>query len=220
MFLRQFLLHPAIKHHFKDYKASDYLFRQGESATTMFLIIEGIVQLFDENEEGNHLVGTFGAGQFFGEKAMVTVPLRRFFSAQAQTNTTVMEFQRADIPSIERVIPGFSFVLFQSAVHRLDRAYYLIRVLRSSDPLEKLVHCILYFYRCPGVEGAAAKYLPLTVDDVHYLVNMEKPLVAKCLDELAKRNILVKRPNECYLLRDEKALLSVVPELEAIFQAA
>ena len=70
------------------------------------------------------------------------------------------------------------------------------------------------------MEGAAAKYLPLTVDDVHYLTHMDKKLVTRALDELARRNILVKRPNDCYLLRDEKALLMAVPDLEQVLQAA
>ena len=220
MFLGQYLLHPSVRHYIKEFEAGDFLFRQGDPGTTMYVILDGIVQLFDENEDGNHLVGTYGPGQFFGEKAMVNVPLQRFFSAQAQMKTTIFEFAKSDLPAIHKVIPDFMVVMFQSAVNRLERAYYLIRVLRSSEDLEKLIHCILYFYRCPGVDGVAARYVPLTADDIHYLINMDKDRVQLCLDELAKRNILVKRPNDCYLLRDERALMNVLPDLERAIKAA
>lgn len=220
MKLAQYILHPVIQDFVKDFEAGDWLFRQGETGTTMYLIVDGIVQLFDENEEGMHLVGTYGPGQFFGEKTMVVPTLQRFFSAQAQMKTTIMEFKRADIPTIQKVIPDFMMLMFQAAVNRLERAYYLNRVLRSSDDLERLIHCIIYFYRCPGVEGVAARYLPLTVEDVVYLISMEEKRVRKCLDELARRNILVKRPNDCYLLRDEKGLMTVMPELERLLTEA
>lgn len=133
--------------------------------------------------------------------------------------STILEFSLKDIPHIQKVIPEFMLHMFQSAAQRLDRAYYLIRILRSENDLERLVHCILYFYRCPGLDIKSSQFIPLTVDDIHYLIRMDKKIVSRCLDELVKKNILVKRPNDCYLLRDEKALVRILPSLEKGFTA-
>jgi CRP-like cAMP-binding protein len=211
MFLKEYINHPEIQPFLKEVQAGEHLFRQGEMGRSMFVILDGIVQLFDDGGDEQHLIGTFGPGQFFGEKALVK-PQRhqRFYSALAQIRTTTLEVSLADLPTIESVIPDFMLKMFQSAAQRLDRAYYLIRVLRSTDDMERLIHSILYLYRSPGLEGASTHLVPLTVDDIHYLINMDKTKLVKCLEALVSQNILVKRPNDCYLLRDEHALVRAI----------
>jgi len=200
-------LQPLIK----EIGAEHHLFRQGELGNSTYLILDGMVQLFDESNDEPHLVGTFGPGQFFGEKSMLSsAPYQRHFSAVAQTRTWVLEFKLKDIPLIQSVIPDFMVSLFQSAAQRLDRAYYMIRVLRSENQMERLIHCIFYFYRSPGLEVTAGRYVPLTVDDIHYLINMDKGHIERCLDELSARGALIKRPNRCYLLRSESSLMEAL----------
>ena len=211
MFLANYVKHPDLSTRIKEIAAGHYLFRQGEMGNTMCVILDGMIQLFDQGDEEQHLIGTFGPGQFFGEKALLkNQPYLRMYSAQAQVKTLVLEFDLRDVPIVESVVPGFMTTMFQSAAQRLDRTYYLIRILKSNDDMERLVHCILYFYRTPGLESTAGKYTPLTVEDIHYLTNMNKEMIRVCLDDLAQRQILVKRPNDCYMLRDEQGLMAAL----------
>ena len=53
------------------FDAGDYLFRQGESGTRMFLILDGKVEILVQ-EQGRLLsIATYGPGEFVGEEAIV-----------------------------------------------------------------------------------------------------------------------------------------------------
>ncbi len=175
MFLQEYLLNPNLKPFLREVESGKYLFRQGQSGNSMYIILDGVIQLYDESESEPHLIGTFGPGQFFGEKAMIPgSPHLRMFTAQALIGTTALEVELSDVKMIESVIPDFMTKLFQLAAKRLDRTYHLIRVLRSPDDIERLIHCILYFYRCPGLEAAGHRFVSFTVDDLHYLTPLDK----------------------------------------------
>lgn len=216
MFLKEYISHPTIEPFINDIAAGHYLFRQGEVGWSAFVILDGIVQLFDESDEEQYLIGTFGPGQFFGEKALIKRQRhQRFYSALAQIDTKVLEVGLAELPIIESVIPDFMLRMFQSAAQRLDRAYYLIRILRSTDDLDRLVHCIMYLYRSPGLGNSALNMVPLTVGDIHNLIKIDKESLIECLESLVSKNILVKRPNDCYLLRDEDALIRAMSLIQS-----
>lgn len=220
MFSTTALNNPNLKPFLRGIDAGKLLFRQGEMGDTMFVILEGVVQLFDETPQGQRLVGTFGPGEFFGEKALLRDhPHQRVFSAQAQVKTRVLQFRLQDIPHIQRFIPEFMLRAFQTAVLRLDRAYHLVRVLKSPNETERLIRCILYFYRMRG-KKAEKDSTVLTVEDLHYLINMDKETIKTCLDELTQRNALFKRPDGAYVLRDEHALLDAIPLREMNEEAA
>ncbi len=216
MFLKDYLLNPVIKPFVREIDAGAYLFRQGQAGNSMYVILDGIAQLYDESQGESHLIGTFGPGQFFGEKAMLPGSAhQRMFSAQALIQTTALEVELADVAVIQSVIPDFMTKMFQLAAQRLDRTYQMIRVLRSPDDLEKIIHCILYFYRCPGLEGSGSRFVSFTIDDLHYLSPLTREQITSCLDQMIQQGIIVKRPNDCYHLRDERKLILALSTLVA-----
>lgn len=217
MFLEEYLSDPELEPLLKTVEAGEYLFRQGEMGTCMYVIMDGMVQLFDETGEEHHLMGTFGPGQFFGEKAMlVSNGHLRFFSALAQVKTTVLTVTLQKVLTIEKVIPDFMVMMFQAAANRLDKAYYLVRILQSKNDAEKVAHSLLYFFRASGIGEPTSRMVPVTAQDISFLLNRDKDEVAAYLDALVAKNILAKRPNECYVLRDERALvLELVSERKA-----
>lgn len=49
----------------------DYLFRQGEEGTRMFLILDGEVELLVREQGRTVAIATYGPGDFVGEEALV-----------------------------------------------------------------------------------------------------------------------------------------------------
>ena len=49
----------------------DYLFRQGEAGTRMFLILDGEVELLVREQGRTVAIATYGPGDFVGEEALV-----------------------------------------------------------------------------------------------------------------------------------------------------
>lgn len=218
MYLNNYIRHTVIQPFTKQIEAGDYLFRQGEAGSTMFVILDGVVQLYDETGDTPTLIGTYGPGQFFGEKSVLgSANFQRFFSAQAKLRTLLLEFSLVDIPKIQFVIPDFMVMLFQSATQKLDNAYTLIRLLQSQDDMQRLIHCIVYFYRCPGLAASANRFVSITAEDIHQQIRMDKKRISRCLDELANKNILTRAKQEGhYTLKDERALLAEIDNLKAI----
>lgn len=214
MFLSTYVRHPVIRNFVKEVPSGQVLFSQGEQGSTMFLILDGIIQLMDEAEDGRHLVGTFGPGQFFGEKTLLKSPIQRFFTAQSMTKSLVMEFTQGDLSEIQKVIPDFMIHMFQSGAQRLERAYALIRILQTSDDATKLVHSILYFYRSPGLDSAAGKFIPLAAEDLQHLLNaMDGNYIKYCLQQLVNLKVLTRQTDGTFLLADERALILAISEL-------
>ena len=125
-----------------------------------------------------------------------------------------MEFGQGDLMEIQKVIPDFMMQLFQAGAQRLERAYALIRILQTSDDATKLVHSILYFYRSPGLDAAAGKFIPLAAEDLqHLLIGMDSSYIKYCLQQLVNLNVLTKQTDGTFLLADERALVLAISEL-------
>lgn len=215
MFLANYLQHPGIQPFVKEIGAGHYLFRQGEQGSTMFMILDGMVQLFDEASEKPTLIGTYGPSQFFGEKVMINQAThQRFFSAQAKTKSMVLEFGLKDVHLLSTVIPDFAFILFQAAAQRLEKAYYLIRLLQSDDDFEKLAHCLLYFFRSPGIDARVNRAIPVTSDDIHFLIRMNRDRMDFCLRAFAQKGAIEILKDGSFTLKDPGLLMVAATELK------
>jgi CRP-like cAMP-binding protein len=208
MFLKKDLQHPDLAPYLQAVAEGRPLFRQGESGDCMYIITEGIIQLYDDSGAEPHLIGTFGPGQFFGEKCLAsTITKQRAFSAIAQTDSKAIGIRQKDIPALEKIIPGFLFDLFQEATERLESGYHMIRVMRTNNELEKMLHVIIHFYRCPGLPPEIGANIPMTAADIHHLSGIPRNIVDNYLEMLCEREVLTKGSAQGYLLKDEPALL-------------
>ena len=55
------------------YKASDVIVKQGDAGDCMFIIVEGVVKVVLENDNGSSTVlGTLTVGEVFGEMSLLT----------------------------------------------------------------------------------------------------------------------------------------------------
>lgn len=213
--------HPALKKLARYFDANDYLFKQGEMGQTMFIILEGTVRLLAERDGVEHVAGIVLAGEFLGEKAIVkTTPYQRYYSAQAVSAVTALELGLHEMLVLEKEAPKVMFGLlkrsFQLAAERLDRANHLIRILRSSDNYERLIHCIIYFCRTAGKKVAGGTQVSLSIDSLYHHIDMEKKEMEACLEALSEKKLLIPHKEETYLVPDESALVQFAPDLEEL----
>lgn len=210
MVFNDYLLRPELNRFIRRLTAGGYLFKQGETGKTTFIILKGSVQLFEEKGGTEHPVGHFGPGQFVGERALVSdKPYQRPFTAQAKNEVTVIEFSLDDLLIIQKALPDFLVMVLQSAAQRLDRANFLIRALRSRDDVQRFTRCILYLCRCRAQESGDATDTTFTADELVYLVEIDRKSVDVWLKELEACGAIVRRTNGSFVLRDEQTLLKV-----------
>jgi CRP-like cAMP-binding protein len=92
----------------------DYIFRRGEAAKVMYLIIEGEVDLL----LGNTVVETAGQGSFIGEMAVIEDDARRA-SARARGDCRVFPIDEARFHSLVKETPFFALQLMKTLARRL-----------------------------------------------------------------------------------------------------
>lgn len=201
---------PQLSGFFSSYKAGDILFKQGELGDTTCVIIEGFVKLFDETQEGPRLVGTFGPGEFFGEKALLKAhPQQRVFTAHVISPAIILKFRLKDIPQLQKVDPDFMLHIFQAAVTRLERSYHLIRVLRSPSNMERVIRSILFLSYSPHAQKNQDR-AHLYVQDIEYLLQLDRILVEEYLDTLAHRGAIERDSQDRFSIKNEKLLLHTI----------
>lgn len=94
--------------------AGKYIFRKGEVAKVMFLIIEGDVDLM----LGETVVETAGEGSFIGEMALIDDEARSA-SARARSDCRVFPIDEARFQSLVKETPFFALQLMKTLAHRL-----------------------------------------------------------------------------------------------------
>ena len=72
------------------YRAGEPIFREGEAATTMFIVQSGTVGLFREIQNKKHSLGILEKGDFFGERSILE-GLPRTVNAEAREDAELIE---------------------------------------------------------------------------------------------------------------------------------
>ena len=94
--------------------AGEYIFRKGEAAKLMYLIIEGEVDLM----LGDTVVETATEGSFIGEMALIDDEPRSA-SARARSDSRVFPIDEARFQSLVRDTPFFALQLMKTLARRL-----------------------------------------------------------------------------------------------------
>jgi CRP-like cAMP-binding protein len=94
--------------------AGKYIFREGEAAKVMYLIIEGDVDLL----LGETVVETAGQGSFIGEMALIE-DAARSASARAKSDCRVFPIDEARFHMLVKETPFFALQLMKILARRL-----------------------------------------------------------------------------------------------------
>ena len=110
----------------------DYIFRMGESARVMYLIIEGEVDLM----LGDTVVETAKEGAFIGEMALIDDEPRSA-SARAVGECRVFPIDETRFQSLVQETPFFALQMMKTLARRLRRMDALIRAMPKTRKARK-----------------------------------------------------------------------------------
>lgn len=211
MDLAHFLEHPIFKPYHKRFKPGQYLFKQGSMGDTMFIILEGKIHLLSESEHGEFCIAVMGAGQFLGERALVSVdPYQRRFSVRAATEVMVMELGHTDIINIEKQAPYIKKMILtrslEVAEERLDRANNLVTVLRPKETRDRILRLIEYFSHSIGSHDKQGVRFHRLSENIAFYVEDSAGETSTILKELLQNGILIQDKEGDYILPSLEAL--------------
>lgn len=99
-FNREALVEVLASTEVRSFHSGDIIVTEGESGSSLFLIVSGVVKVFTRTEEGGNLpLAELGLGDFFGEVSLMTGKPRTA-TITAHTDTTVIELGRENFESI------------------------------------------------------------------------------------------------------------------------
>jgi CRP-like cAMP-binding protein len=216
--------HRQLLKYLKEVPENTYLFKQGDLARTMFIIVRGIVELQAVKDKNNHIISLVEAGQFLGEKAILEeTPYYRVFSAFARNRLTVLELCLEDMAEIQAVapdiMPDLLKQMFLLAAHRLDRANALTHVLRSSNNVERVIRLFLFFSRFHGRPSPQGVEVFLPEDTVRYYIDITVSNLEDIITELEGNRLLLRASKDTFVIPNAKALLDFVSALSARIQS-
>ncbi|MCB0405870.1 MAG: Crp/Fnr family transcriptional regulator [Bdellovibrionales bacterium] len=210
-------LRPLVRH----VPQGTYLFRQGETAKTMFLILKGRVRLIGESGDGEiHVSNRLHEGEMLGERVIAssrTYP--RSLTAFAETDVTVLEFSLHDFQRLQVVEPLIASLMFKNVVQlllkRWDETRELVRLLRPSDNTVRVVRCIGFFCRTFGKPTPGGVEVIIDPKSVHHYVDLPISDIETIIAWLAGTGAIKQIASHCYLIRDSKDLETALNERAA-----
>lgn len=131
-FNREALVEVLTSTKVRSFDSGDIIVTEGESGSSLFLIVSGVVKVFTRTEAGGNLpLAELGLGDFFGEVSLLTGKPRTA-TITAQTDATVIELDRESFESIVEHHPEVRKILedfyrrraeetVEAVIHRLRR---------------------------------------------------------------------------------------------------
>lgn len=213
--IQDLLQDPQLKKLVRMISPHEMIFRQGERISTMFLILEGEVQLTQKTLNNTRIVEVLTAGDILGEKVLVTddTTRKRTMNAVALTEVAVLEFDYHQLQLVQTKLPNFTASVLRVVSQRLDKANDLIGVLQLKDDCEKFIHFLLFFAKYHGKKNVRGVQVLLPLELIVSNLNCEESFAKSILEQLLKQKLIFGE-NEVYTIPDENALVVFVPSLK------
>lgn len=131
--VRRFVLSSALL----DFAPGEHVFERDDESNELYLVMRGVVEVSVPKQEGSSaelLVNEFGAGEVFGDVAMLAEEPRKT-NAVALTHTTVLVLSREAIASATLLHPFISSRLFYNLARDVSRRWvdFIARVRARED---------------------------------------------------------------------------------------
>ena len=118
-----------------EFDAGQYIFREGDLGTEMFIVHEGRVEILHEHPEGTRQLAVLEKGDFFGEMSILE-ELPRNASAKALSKVKVIMIDGATFDSMLRANPEISVRIMRKLSRRVRQADELLRRVMEGEDIE------------------------------------------------------------------------------------
>lgn len=206
------ILNSTLQKYYKRYLAGEYLFRQGDMASTMYFLVNGRLQLIAERPEGSSIEGVLETGQFLGEKVLLQPdPYKRAFSALCETDLLVLELTSQDVIDIEDHDPSVMTDLMKTVLQvvgdRFEQTNFLARALRSNNPVVRIANIVRHLSRSATNALNGDNRFPLSEEAILKYVDTDRKIIRATLKSLMDEGILAKH-ERLFFVKDDEALVA------------
>jgi CRP/FNR family transcriptional regulator, cyclic AMP receptor protein len=188
----------------REFHRDEVIFAMNEPADGLYVIANGRVKVCVSSSQGKELIlATLGAGQFFGEMALLDNEPRSA-SVVAQLPTSAYRIRRAEFDRLLDSHPGIGRKLLKELSMRLRRANAQMESLVTLDVVGRLARYFIDLARQHGQllgNGWVAVRRP-THQDIASSVGTSRETVTRLITDLEQRGLVVNEGKMSYLRED------------------
>lgn len=177
----------------QDYPAGEVLFREGDAGDVMYVIQAGEVEILRRVKDQDRVLAVLPAGEFFGEMAIVN-DRPRSATAVVRRQSRLLVIDGHTFEAMIRGKAEIAVRMIQTLASRLERANQQVELLLLKDANHRVVQCLRHMAedQVSDVEtGAAAIYIPISLDDLASRVALTEEEVADVLQRLGMARLVV-----------------------------
>lgn len=167
----------------KVYDAGTVLFREGDPGNAVWVINSGKVQLSKRVCSEEIVLETLGAGDFFGEIALVSHAAQSV-TATALTKTRLLTVDAAQFENMLRANGELSMRMLRKLAGRLNEAQYLASAMFLRNTVARVM---LHIRHELSVAGAAQFQIP---DDMALTLGLDRAELDIILAKLVAKNVI------------------------------
>lgn len=167
----------------RSYKKNMVIIQQGDDTNTMFILIEGKMRVYVEDEQGKQLtVRILEAGDSFGEVALIG-GFPRTASVMTTTNCVVAAFSRERYLSFLEQHPQISLALARIMANMVRDTTEELSSIALSDVYGRVTHILEKYV----FEDDDLRLVPkFTHREIAGMIGSSREMVSKILKELEK----------------------------------
>lgn len=181
----------------------EYLFHQGDTAETIYLIKEGTIKLAQYTEEGREIIlDIVGRGDVLGETALFNQQKHQA-SAIAQEKVKVCSISLGQFEKLILAKPAIAVKIIANLGQKLYLAMQQLGDVTNHSVADKLTRLLFRLAREYGQKTPEGQLivLSLTQQDLANMVGASRVTVVQVLKRLKEKGVLIKK-DRYYLLQD------------------
>ena len=167
----------------RSYRKNCVIVHEGEESSTMFVLLEGEMRVYLEDENGKQLtIRILKPGDSFGEVAMIG-EMPRTASVVTQTDCVVCAFPRGKYLAFLKSYPDILLSLSKNLAQLVSDTTEELGAIAFSDVYGRIV----YTFSKYGLDQGGKKHVPrFTHRELSRMIGSSREIVGKILKELEK----------------------------------
>lgn len=125
----------------RSFPSGSVLFRDGVAGDTIYLIVEGRVEIYKGSEAVSKTLAVLEPPDFFGEMAVLSEGIRST-SARSQTPLRVLFLKRKAVRWLVQTIPNVAFGFFRVLIRRLQQSNEYVLASGTRDHVLAVFHLL------------------------------------------------------------------------------
>ncbi len=187
----------------KTFPSGTVLFRDGERGKEMYVIQSGEVKITKEVRGEVQTLATIGAGEFFGEMAILNNKPR---SASAET-VSEAKMLVIDPKTFEAMIKGNTEIavrMIKKLAQRLEEADHQIESLMLKDSNSRVVHTLARLADAQGKQTPEGIKIDMDMQSLAGKCGLETGQVQEIVNKIANAKLLKAEPDSITIVNVDK----------------